>query len=240
MRILIVGAGKTGGFLAEKLHTDHDVTVIEQRAERAEYVGRLVPEATVLVGDACEPDMLEKAGIADIDLVAAMTGDDEDNLVVAMLAKLHQVKSVYARVNHPRNEWLFDAEWGVDVPISSAQMAYGLIETGMGCADLVQLVKLNATGASIEEITLPTNATNVGKRLSEILMPANARVMAVLAADGFTQVARGDTPLVAGDRLLLLVEDGLEEGAIREAFGIPMEESTESASAEHAEESPSH
>ncbi len=223
MRILIIGAGKTGAFLAEKLHENHEITVIEQRPERAAMLGRMVPEANVLAGDACEPATLDLAGIADTDLVAAVTGDDEDNLVVAMLSKLNGVSSVYARVNHPRNEWLFDKEWGVDVPISSAQMAYGLIEKDLGFGDLVSLMKLNAQGVSIEEVTLPASATSVGSRLSEVELPLNVRVMAILAADGSAQVPHGETLLAAGDQLLLLVDGPLDQGVIHEALGVPPE-----------------
>jgi trk system potassium uptake protein TrkA len=218
--MIIVGAGKTGAFLAEKLHGDHDVTVVEQRRDRVEYVRSLVPEATVIEGDACEPDILETAGVEDVDLVAAVTGDDEDNLVVAMLAKLYRAKTVYGRVNHPRNEWLFDDAWGVDVAVSSPQVLYGLIEKDIGFGDLVALLKLKAEGVYLEELTLPESATKIGKRLADIALPSNVNVMAILAADGYIQAPRGDTPLVAGDQLLLLVEGGLEEAVIREAFGI--------------------
>ena len=130
MRVLIVGAGKTGAFLAEKLAGDHEVVAIEQRQQRAEYVRQLVPNADVIDGDACEPDILETAGVEYTDIIAAVTGDDEDNLVVAMLAKMYRVPLVYARVNHPRNEWLFDKKWGVDATVCSPTMLYEFIERG--------------------------------------------------------------------------------------------------------------
>jgi len=223
MRILIVGAGKTGAFLAEKLHDNHEITVIEQRLDRAEVVRSMVPDANVVHGDACEPDILESAGVQDVDLVAAVTGDDEDNLVVTMLAKLYDAKAVYARVNHPRNEWLFDKEWGVDVPVSSPQVLYGLIEKDLGFGDLITLLKLKADGIYLEELTLPESASKVGKRLQDVGLPVNVNVMAILAADGYVQAPRGDTPLVAGDQLLLLVEGELDETVIHAAFGIPGE-----------------
>ena len=90
----------------------------------------LVPNAEVIDGDACEPDILETAGVEYSDVIAAVTGDDEDNLVVAMLAKMYRVPLVYARVNHPRNEWLFDKEWGVDATVCSPTMLYEFIERG--------------------------------------------------------------------------------------------------------------
>jgi trk system potassium uptake protein TrkA len=224
MRILVIGAGKTGTFLTEKLQGNHEVTVIEQRPDRAEYLQRMVPDATVLTGDACEPEMLERAGVQDVDLVAAVTGDDEDNLVVAMLAKHYNAKTVYGRVNHPRNGWLFDKEWGVDVAISAPQVVYGLIEKDLGFGDLITLLKLKADGVYLEEITLPATSSKLGKRLKDVGLPANASVMAILAADGYIQAPHGDTPLVEGDQLLLLVEGDVDEATIRSAFGIPVDD----------------
>jgi trk system potassium uptake protein len=221
MRILIIGAGKTGTYLAERLTPHHVVTVIELRPESADRIRRMVPEATVIMGDACEPSVLERAGVRDVDLVAAVTGDDEDNLVVAMLAKLYDAKAIYGRVNHPRNEWLFDKEWGVDVAVSSPQVIYGLIEKDVGFGDLITLLKLKAEGVYLEEITLPANSTKLTRKLEEIGLPANVTVMAILAADGYIQAPRGETPLVAGDQMLLLVQGELDEGVIQEAFGIP-------------------
>lgn len=225
MRMLIVGAGKTGLFLAERLHKEHEITVIDSRADRIELLRARVPEAGFVLGDACEPDVLETAGIEECDLVVAVTGDDEDNLVVAMLAKVYRSERVYARVNHPNNEWLFDKEWGVDVAISNPAVLLGLVEKDLGMGDLITLLRLQADGVSVEEMTLPEDARSVGRKLSEVPLPSNVTVMAILARGGYVQAARGDTLLVAGDQLLLLVEGELTEGRIREAFGVPVEES---------------
>lgn len=224
MRILIVGLGKTGAFLVERLHEEHEITAIDTRRDRVEYVRSLVPEATLIEGDACEPDVLEKARIEGCDLVVAATGDDEDNLVVAMLAKVYNAKTVYGRVNHPANEWLFDKEWGVDVAVSSPSVLLGLVEKDLGFGDLITLLRLQADNVAVEEITLPENAALIGHKLSEAQLPANVTVMAILAAGGYVQAARGETLLVPGDQLLLLVEGELSEDRLREAFGIPDEE----------------
>lgn len=221
MRVLVVGAGKTGIFLAEKLSEENEVTIIEQREDRADLARSYVPNARVITGDACEPEILESANITGCELVAAVTGDDEDNLVVAMLSKVFEVDRVYARVNHPRNEWLFDAEWGVDVAVSGPTILHGLIEKDLEPGDLITLLKLQADGVAIDELTLPKEASSVGKRLADVLLPSNVTVMAILAKDGYVQVARGDTPLVAGDQLLLLAQGDLSQEAIDEAFGIP-------------------
>lgn len=220
MRILIVGAGKTGMFLAGKLVRSHDVSMIESRAERVGEVRQMLPNADVFEGDACEPEVLERAGIEQADLVCAVTGDDEDNLVVTMLSKHYGVEKVYARINHPDNEWLFDKEWGVDVAISASTVIYGLIEKDLGFGDLITLLRLQADNISIEEITLPAGSAAETKALSEIALPANAQVMAILAADGTVQIARGDTRLFAGDQILLL-SDGARDEDIHAAFGVP-------------------
>jgi len=231
MRIVIVGAGKTGAFLAEQLVAEHEVTVIDQRGDRIEHVRAMVPQAEALEGDACELEVLETAGIEGTDLLVAVTGDDEDNLVVAMLAKHYRVGSVFARVNHPQNEWLYDKQWGVDVAISSTAVLQGLIEKQIGLGDLTTLLKLQADGVSVEELTLPEDAKTVGHKLLEVPLPPNVTVMAILAKDGYVQAARGNTVLVAGDQMLLLVEGSLEESAIRKAFGIEPEQTA--AAPEH-------
>lgn len=220
MRVLIIGAGKTGIHLAEKLHDDHEVTIIDQRAERVEMVAAMFPSVTAVLGDACDPMILERANVAEADSVVAATGDDEDNLVVAMLAKHYGGGAVYARVNHPRNEWLFDSEWGVDVAVSAADVFYGLVEKDLGVGDLVTLLNLRGEGITLDEITLPANATAVGRTLADVSLPGNASVVAILSATGSARVARGDTPIEAGDQVLLLVEGTTEPGAIATAFGI--------------------
>ncbi|TLM98490.1 MAG: TrkA family potassium uptake protein [Actinobacteria bacterium] len=221
MRMIIVGAGKTGAFLAENLHKEHHVTLIDQRHNRIEVMRQMLPDVTVIEGDACEPAVLERAGIEGADLVAAVTGDDEDNLVVAMLSKhIYHAAKVYGRVNHPENEWLFDSEWGVDVAVSSPAVLFGLIEKDVGFGDLITLLKLQADNISIDEITLPASAKAVGHKLMEVPLPPNVSVMAILADEGYVQIARGGTVLVAGDQLLLLVEGALDRARVLEAFGI--------------------
>jgi len=220
MRIVIIGAGKSGSFLAEHLQRNNDVTVIEQREDRVAQLRASAPNVNVVLGDACEPEVLETAGVQGANLLAAVTGDDEDNLVVAMLAKHYGIGSVYGRVNHPANEWLFDADWGVDVAVSSPAVLLGLLEKDIGVGDLITLLKLNAKGVAIEELTVPERATMVGKSLADVDLPPNVTVMAILAADGSVQAARGDTPIVAGDQFLLLVDGELPEGRMRRAFGI--------------------
>ena len=238
MRILIVGGGKTGYFLADRLRSNHEVVLVEQRLERVEFLRSALSDIDVVDGDACEPEILESAGAGSADLVVAVTGDDEDNLVVAMLTKALDGGKVYARVNHPRNQWLFDGAWGVDVAVSAPALFYGLIAKDLALGDVVTLLELRADHVSVEEITLPETASGVGQSLSEVALPRNVTVMAVLASGGGVRAARGDTVLGAGDQLLLLAEGELDSPAVLAALGIssPDSEVEASASDDHSPE----
>jgi trk system potassium uptake protein len=219
VRVVIVGAGKSGLYLAQELRHEHDVTLIESRFDRVQVVETMMPDITLVHGDACEPEVLEHAKIGDADLTISVTGDDEDNLVVAMLAKHFGQGKVFARINHPGNEWLFTKDFGVDVPVSSTSMLLSLVEKEVGFGDLVTLLRLQADNVSIEEITLPEYAGAVGKTLAEIRLPENSHVMAIINAESGLSVAKGDTILHACDELLMF-SDGGRENEIREALGI--------------------
>jgi trk system potassium uptake protein len=219
MRIVIVGAGKSGLFLAQELKAEHDITLLESRYDRAEIVGSMLPDITVIHGDACEPEVLEYAKIGSAELTIAATGDDEDNIVVAMLAKHFGTGMVFARINHPRNEWLFTKEFGIDVPVSSTSVMLSLVEKEVGFGDLVTLLRLQADNVSIDEITLPESATSIGKTLAELRLPEDSHVMAIINRQAGLTIAKGDTVLAAGDELLLF-SDGQHQAEVRAALGI--------------------
>jgi len=236
MRILIVGGGKTGYFLADRFREDHDVVLVEQRPERAEFLRSALSDIDIIAGDACEPEVLDSAGASSADLVVAVTGDDEDNLVVAMLTKVLDGGRVYARVNHPRNRWLFDQAWGVDVAVSAPALFYGLISKDLTLGDVVTLLELQTDDVSVDEIRLPDTASSVGASLAQVALPQNVTVMAVLPAEGGVHAARGDTVLSAGDQLLLLAEGELDTAAVLAALGVPQAQDQEEKPAEHAED----
>jgi trk system potassium uptake protein TrkA len=219
MNITIVGAGKSGTFLADRLWRSHDVTAVDQRPDRAERLRTRLPSVHIVRGDAAEPEVLKLAVNSLTDLVVAVTGDDEDNLVVAMLSKHLGAKSVFARVNHPENEWLFTKEWGVDIAVSSASILYNLVEKEVGIGDLITLIGLQAEGVSIEEVTLPDAAHAVGQRIADINMPEETQIAAIITSDKGVVIPRGDTVLAPGDELLLLSTRS-QRGAVLEALGI--------------------
>ena len=222
MNVLIVGAGKSGVYLAEKLRANHKVTMVETRPDRAAAVAARMPGIDVLRGDGCEPSVLDRANAGHADLVAALTGDDEDNLVVSFLAKTtHSVPLVFARINHPKNEWLFTKKWGVDVAISTANVIYNLIEKEVSLGDVITLMGLSAENMVIDELTLSADAKAVGKTLAELALPKSAHIMAIISK-GEIVVPRGDTVLRVGDEVLILSELG-EETRLRATFGVRTE-----------------
>ena len=222
MNVVIVGAGKSGVYLAEKLRANHQVTLIESRPDRADYVAARMPGVSMIRGDGCEPGVLDRAQLGQADLVAALTGDDEDNLVISFLAKnTHSVPMVFARTNHPKNEWMFTKSWGVDVGVSTAQVIYSLIDKEVSLGDVITLMGLSAENMVIDELTLPSDADAVGKSLAQLALPKCAHIMAIISS-GEVVVPRGDTALHAGDDLLILSECGGETD-LRRTFGIRSE-----------------
>ena len=144
MYVIVVGGGKTGSHLAELLLAGgHGVRVIDDREDVVAKLRRELPADVVVPGDGADPDVLERAGIREADVVAAVTGDDEDNLVVATLARFEfSVRRVIARVNNPRNAWLYTPEMGVDVALNQADLMAKLIAEEMSLGDMTILVKL--------------------------------------------------------------------------------------------------
>ncbi|HOA59531.1 MAG TPA: TrkA family potassium uptake protein, partial [Dermatophilaceae bacterium] len=139
MRVAIVGAGSVGRSIArELLHNGHQVLLIDRDAD--DVVASRVPDATWLLADACEISALEEAHLEACDVVVAATGDDKANLVVSLLAKTEfGVPRTVARVNNPRNEWMFDEAWGVDVAVSTPRLMTALVEEAVSIGDLVRV-----------------------------------------------------------------------------------------------------
>jgi trk system potassium uptake protein TrkA len=205
MKVVIAGAGNIGRYLGYDLAVrGHHVTLIEQSAD----VAAKAPERggiTTMVGDACAPRVLERAGLREADVVVAATGDDEDNLVISLLAKQeYAVPKVLARVNHPINEWLFDEGWGVDLAVSPPHLLTALVEEEVSVGDLVSLLKLQKGQVELLEVRLDERSPAVGRRIEELDLPTDVTLMA-LVRDGHVLTCRGTTPLVEGDEVLALV-----------------------------------
>ncbi len=211
MKVVIAGAGNVGTFIAADLNAaGHQVLIIE---EDPELVDRLRPTLEVgwFAADACEVRSLHAAGMADADVVVAATGDDEDNLVISLLAKQEfAVPRVVARVNHPKNQWLFNQSWGVDVSVSTPHLLTALVEEAVSVGSLVRLLQFAGGEARLVEVTLAEGSPAAGRSLADLEVPRDASVVAVVR-DTHVVVPRGDTVLGAGDEVLALVTADSEE-----------------------------
>jgi trk system potassium uptake protein len=211
MRVAIAGAGAVGLFIANDLRgAGHDVQLIEQDPAVVERADAL-DGVEWCVADACEVTSLREAGLERCDVVVAATGDDEDNLVVSLLAKQEfAVPRVIARVNHPKNEWLFSENWGVDVSVSTPHLITALVEEAVTVGRLVRILQFERGRARLVEVTLADDSPVVGRSLKEIDVPRDATVVAVVRADHVV-MPRGDTVFEARDEVLAMVTPESED-----------------------------
>jgi trk system potassium uptake protein TrkA len=218
MRVVVTGGGAIGRHLSADLaERGHDVTLIEQDRSIVDRLRQEIPEVEVMLGDACEPRVLEEAQLPDADVVVAATGDDEDNLVTSLLAKQEfAVPRVLARVNHPGNEWLFNEQWGVDQAVSPPHMLTAMVEEAVTTGDLVRLLRLEGGRASIVETKLTTVSPATGKALYELRLPPDSTIVAVLR-EGHVVIPQPETVLAAGDELVALAAPE-SELTLREAI----------------------
>lgn len=210
MRVTIAGAGNVGRSIARELvGNGHEVVLIE-REPRA-FKKESVEGAQWLMADACEISSLEKAQLQDCTVVIAATGDDKVNLVVSLLAKTeYGVPRVVARVNHPKNEWLFNESWGVDVSVSTPRLLSALVEEAVTVGDLVRLLSFRHGEANLVEVTLPHDTEHAGQRVGSIAWPPDVALVAILR-DTHVMVPSPDDPLEAGDELLFVAAPDQED-----------------------------
>jgi trk system potassium uptake protein TrkA len=218
MKIVLAGGGSVGRFTAEQLAAsgntvsivDSDRVLVETYQRMGEPAG-----ATWISGDACDVEVLRAAGLADADVMAAVTGDDEDNLVVSLLAKQEfGVPRVVARVNNPKNEWMFNEMWGVDVSVSTPHLITGLVQEAVTVGSFVRLLSFERGKARLAEVTLAPDSPAVDKEIVQLGFPRNATVVALVREDHVV-VPRGDTIVRAGDEVVVLVT-GDSEAQVRE------------------------
>ena len=217
MRVAIAGAGNVGTYIAADLkQAGHEVLLIEQDPDLVARI-RSTIDVNWFVGDACEVNSLHEAGLADADVVVAATGDDEDNLVISLLAKQEfAVPRVVARVNHPKNHWLFNESWGVDVSVSTPHLLTALVEEAVSVGSLVRLLQFE--DAQLVEVTLADDSPAAGKPILDLGVPRDATIVAVVRG-GHVVVPRGDTVLQPGDEVLALVTADSEDHVKRILVG---------------------
>ena len=211
MRVAVAGAGNVGTFIATALvQNGHQVLLIEQNPAVAARI-EAIDGIELRVGDACEVSSLREAELERCDVVVAATGDDEDNLVVSLLAKQEfAVPRVIARVNHPKNQWMFNESWGVDVAVSTPHLITSLVDEAVSVGRLVRLFQLEGGKVGLVEVTLAPDADVVGKEIKDIAIPRNATFVAIVRRDSVV-MPRGDTALQAGDEVLAIVTPESED-----------------------------
>jgi trk system potassium uptake protein TrkA len=205
VKVAIAGAGSVGTAIAADLHVNgHDVLVIEKDPDLVEKL-RPTIDVNWVAADACEVASLDAAGFATVDVVVAATGDDEDNLVISLLSKQEfAVPRVVARVNHPKNQWLFNESWGVDVSVSTPQLLTALVEEAVSVGSLVRLLQFQGGAAHLVEITLADDSPANDTAIADLDFPRDAVVVAVVRGDRLI-FPRGETILQSGDEVLVLV-----------------------------------
>jgi trk system potassium uptake protein len=205
MRVAIAGAGNVGTYIAGDLRdAGHDVLLLEKNVDLVRKL-RDTLDVEWVPADACEVASLQRAGLDSVDVMVAATGDDEDNLVISLLAKQEfAVPRVVARINHPKNQWLFNESWGVDVSVSTPHLLTALVEEAVSVGSLVRLLQLQGGEARLVEVTLAGNSPADGRSIVDLGIPRDATVVAVIRKDHVI-VPRGDTILYAGDEVVALV-----------------------------------
>ncbi len=206
MFVIIVGGGKTGSQLASQLlDGGHRVKLIEDRPDVLARLRQELPDEVIVAGDGSSPSVLEGAGIESAQVLAAVTGEDEDNLVVTMLARFEfGVRRVIARVNNPKNTWLFTEDMGVDVALCQSDILAKLIAEEMSIGDMMTLLKLRKGEYSIVEEKVDPRAAVVGKALRDINLPSQC-VFAAVIRKGQLIVPNGSTELAPVDEIIALV-----------------------------------
>jgi trk system potassium uptake protein TrkA len=210
MRVAIAGAGAVGrSIAAELLENGHEVLLVD-KAPTAISVER-VPMAEWLLADACEINSLDEAALQRCNVVIAATGDDKVNLVVSLLAKTeYGVPRVVARGNNPKNEWLFNESWGVDVAVSTPRLMSALVEEAVSVGDLVRLMRFSHGDANLVELTLPPESALAGTPVSDVAWPEDTSLVTIIRGTRVLTPGPEET-LEAGDELLFVAAQAREE-----------------------------
>jgi trk system potassium uptake protein len=208
MNVIIIGGGKTGVQITHRLLDEgHRVKLIEIRPETAGRLRSELPEQVVIIGDGSSPSILEASGIQTTQVLAAVTGDDEANLVITTLARFEfNIPRTIARVNNPKNAWLFTPEMGVDVGLNQTDILTGLILEEMSMGDMMTLLKLRRGLYSLVEEKLPPRSKVLGIPLKELPIPPTCVIAAVLR-NAQVVTPRGNLVFEEGDEVLAVVDN---------------------------------
>jgi trk system potassium uptake protein TrkA len=206
MYVIIVGGGKTGSQLANGLLAEgYQVKIVEPRTAILEQLKCELPPEMIVAGDGSAPSVLEAAGIGHANVLAAVTGDDETNLVVTTLARFeYNVPRVIGKINNPKNAWLYTAEMGVDVAINQASILARMIAEEMSLGDMMTLMKLRKGEFSVVEEKVHPNSVAAGKTIADLVMPTECVIAAIIRKNKLI-IPHGDTVLQPADEILAVV-----------------------------------
>ena len=212
MFVIVVGGGNTGSQLAKFLIDEgHTVRVIDERPNVLEKLGLEIPQEMIVNGDGSSPSVLEKAGIQKTQVLAAVTGSDETNLVITSLARFEfNVKRVIARINNSKNAWLFTPEMGVDVSLNQAEILARLTAEEMSLGDMMTLLKLRRGKYSLVEEKIAPGSLAIDMQIKDMPLSQNCVISGIIR-HGEIILPRGITKLEEGDEILALVDDGARE-----------------------------
>ena len=212
MFVIIVGGGNTGSQIAKFLiEANHTVRIIDERQNVLEKLATELPQEMIINGDGSSPIVLEKAGIQNAQVLAAVTGSDENNLVITSLARFEfNVKRVIARINNSKNAWLFTPEMGVDVSLNQAEILARLTAEEMSIGDMMTMLKIRRGKYSIVEEKIASGAPAIGLALKDLSFPNNCVISGIIR-HGEMVLPRGTTILEEGDEILALVDDPARE-----------------------------
>ncbi|SHO52746.1 potassium channel family protein [Desulfopila aestuarii] len=215
MNVLIVGGGRTGALLGELMvKSGHSLTFIEKCREVATRLSADLQTARVIAGDGSSPGILREAETYSSDVVVAVAGEDETNLVVCLLARNEfHVPLVVARINNPQNGWLFTKDMGVDVAVDQAEIISRLVQEEITLGEMVTLLKMRRGRLTLTEQRIAPSSWAVGKKVSELQLP-DGIVLVAIFRPGEVLVPRGNTVLEAEDEVLALANAGLETSLI--------------------------
>lgn len=208
MNVIIVGGGYTGVYLAKLLLENHcSVKVLEYRAKVFEKLKKDLPEEYIVNGSGTDPDVLEAVGITAADVFVSVTDEDEVNLVASTIAKFEfGVPRVIARVNNPKNAWMFNASMGVDNAVNQADLMAHLIIEGIDMKNMMTLLRVNRGTASIIQVHVAEGAKAAGKRIRDLDIPEKAVIISVFRGKE-SLIPHGDTAVQAGDDVLALADE---------------------------------
>ena len=218
MLVIIVGGGRVGSYLAAQLLSEgHQVKLIENRFEVIDRLRSDLPHEILIIGDGSSPNILEAASIKHAQVLAAVTGEDETNLVITTLARFEfNIPRTIARVNNPKNAWLFNSEMGVDVGLNQTDILAKLVAEEMSVGDMMTLLKLRRGEYSLVEEKLPPRSQVLGLPLKEIKLPSTCVIAAVIRK-GQVMIPRGNLLFEVGDEVLAVVDNN-SKAELRQLF----------------------